>query len=85
VPLRDPVTDTSRISLGGAPKKLIWVTGEASRVPGSGEIVTVGGAAPAVADRSAGASERGAFASALRSAAVRLQAMDMSNTANRAT
>ena len=40
VPLAEPTTRTESIRLGDTPRMLIWVSGEASGVPGSGEIVT---------------------------------------------
>ena len=39
-PLREPTTLIALRSPAGTPRKLIWVCGEASRLPGSGETVT---------------------------------------------
>ena len=38
-PLREPTTFTPETVVPGPPRKLIWVVGEASAVPGSGETV----------------------------------------------
>src|ERR1019366_8835897 len=39
-PLREPVTLITLMSAAGTPRKLIWVAGEASRLPDTGDTVT---------------------------------------------
>jgi hypothetical protein len=39
LPLLEPTTETCETVVAGPPRKLIWVVGEASPVPGSGETV----------------------------------------------
>ena len=39
-PLREPRTETPESAAAGTPRKLTWVSADASRLPGSGETVT---------------------------------------------
>ncbi len=59
-PLREPFTETSEICPAGTPRKLIWVCGEASGVPFSGDNVTA--CAPAAVTPSASPATRSASA-----------------------
>jgi hypothetical protein len=47
-PLREPVTRTVPIRDGAIPRKLIWVPGDAVRVPSGGNVVTSAAAGAAV-------------------------------------
>src|SRR5580704_12172463 len=56
-PERDPTTRTFATCVPVPPRKLIWVAGEASGVPGSGETVTALAAAAATAALSSNATD----------------------------